>query len=287
LIPAELEKGLCEKGILGRRILSSKTLSGGCIHRATKIETPAGEFCLKYNTSAAAVQFAREAKGLELLSENSDLIIPEVFFTGVISDFAVILMSYIEPGRRRKDYWQSLGEKLGGLHAHHDEKFGLNEDNFIGSLTQINRRTEIWEVLFRDRIEKLLLDAEKKGISVIQTGKQFEKLYPKLPSLLPKEKPSLLHGDLWPGNLLIAGNGEPALIDPAVHFGHREAEIAFTTLFGRFDEEFYESYFSVSPSPPGWEERIPVYNLYPLMVHLVLFGESYLPEIEFTLRKYA
>lgn len=116
--------------------------------------------------------------------------------------------------------------------------------------------------------------------------KKFQSLYPKLESLFPKEKPSLLHGDLWSGNVLCGPDGKPCLIDPAIYYGHREMDLAFSRLFGGFDSKFYEAYESILPLEPGFESRIAVYNLYPLLVHLNLFGTAYLPGIEKTLNRF-
>jgi fructosamine-3-kinase len=114
----------------------------------------------------------------------------------------------------------------------------------------------------------------------------LEIFYEKLPDLIPQEKPALLHGDLWSGNVIADNQGNAVVIDPAVYYGLREAEIAFTRLFGGFEEEFYQSYQSNFPLSPGFEERTKIYNLYPLLVHLNLFGVSYLPSIRRTIQYY-
>ena len=104
----------------------------------------------------------------------------------------------------------------------------------------------------------------------------MDRLYSRLKDLLPDERPSLLHGDLWSGNVISGPAGNPVVIDPAIYFGNREAEIAFTRLFGGFDEDFYKSYQGNYPLIPGFEDRCDLYNLYPLLVHANLFGSSYL-----------
>jgi fructosamine-3-kinase len=105
---------------------------------------------------------------------------------------------------------------------------------------------------------------------------KFNDLYNKLPELLPSEKPALLHGDLWSGNVIVGSNGHVSLIDPAVYYGNREAEIAFTKLFGGFSSAFYDAYNEAFPLEKGFEERIDIYNLYPLLVHVNLFGSGYI-----------
>ena len=104
---------------------------------------------------------------------------------------------------------------------------------------------------------------------------------------MPEEQPALLHGDLWSGNLIVDDKGQPCLIDPAVHFGHREADLAMTRLFGGFQEKFYDAYQEAFPLGPDFEERVELFNLYPLMVHVNLFGGSYIHSVDNVLRKYS
>ena len=109
---------------------------------------------------------------------------------------------------------------------------------------------------------------------------QFEKLYPKISNLFPQEKPSLLHGDLWSGNYIISHSSTPFLIDPAVYYGHREVDIAMTLLFGGFNKQLYESYEAYYPLERGWQQRVDIANIYPLMVHVNLFGASYAQRVK-------
>jgi len=115
---------------------------------------------------------------------------------------------------------------------------------------------------------------------------RFRKLYDELPSLLTIERPALLHGDLWSGNFMVGNEGEPVLIDPAVYYGHREIEMSFTKMFGGFDKEFYEVYDQTYPLEPGFESRVDIYNLYPYLVHINLFGTSYLGGVDRVVRRY-
>jgi fructosamine-3-kinase len=115
---------------------------------------------------------------------------------------------------------------------------------------------------------------------------QFKKLYLELPSLLTDEKPTLVHGDLWSGNLIRDEKGRPCLIDPAVYFGNREVDLAMTKLFGGFGHEFYHIYQEEYPTEPGLDQRLDIYNLYPLLIHVNLFGQSYLSQIRSILHLY-
>jgi fructosamine-3-kinase len=166
------------------------------------------------------------------------------------------------------------------------KQFGLGNDNYISSLTQKNAQLDDWtEFFIINRLEPLISRAyyeEKINASFFS---KFREIYPKLKGIFPKEKPALLHGDLWAGNVISDASGHPVLIDPAVYFGHREMDLAFSMLFGGFSDSFYEHYKEVFPIEPGFEERVQIYNLYPLLVHLLLFGTSYLPPIEKTVRR--
>jgi len=170
---------------------------------------------------------------------------------------------------------------LAHLHLTQRQAFGLESDNFIASLYQKNHDTDDWlDFFIEQRLEPLLGKAYFDRLIPLDFLKKFQEIYPKLEGIFPKEKPSLVHGDLWSGNIIPNVSGEPSLIDPAIYFGHREMDLAFSRLFGGFDRQFYDSYESVLPLEPEFESRIGVYNLYPLLVHLNLFGEAYLPGIQ-------
>ena len=135
------------------------------------------------------------------------------------------------------------------------------------------------------RLEPLLGKAYFEGLIEEDFLKKFRAIYPRLHEFFPKERPSLLHGDLWSGNVMADSHGFPALIDPAVYFGNREMDIAFSRMFGGFDQRFYDAYDAVFPLSDGFEERKDVYNLYPLLVHLLLFGKSYISGIQKVISK--
>jgi fructosamine-3-kinase len=267
---------------------SFEMIAGGCISQAVKLQTAAGIFFVKFNESAEESLFQIEAQGLELLRRAQALPVPQVFGWGRIEGNNYLLLEYIADVYPKPSYWQALGEGLAALHRHSQPSFGLDHNNFIGALPQNNearsKGVDFW-------IEKRL--KVQAGLAYYQ-GKMppsylrlFEKLYERLPALLPEEPPALLHGDLWSGNVLTGADGLPVLIDPAVYYGLREAELAFTQLFGGFDDDFYEAYQAAYPLLPNFEERVPLYQLYPLLVHLNLFEGSYLSAIERTLRRFA
>ena len=231
--------------------------------------------------------FEAESKGLKLLREQNVIKIPEVIGFGEAGAHQFLLLEFIEEKSRQKKYWRQLGSELASLHRRSSDLFGLDHDNYIGSLRQFNLQYESWLTFFiEQRLNVQLKLAIDSGIMDSEWSKQFESLYTKLPTLLPEEKPSLLHGDLWSGNLITDKNGGPCLIDPAIYFGNREADLAMTKLFGGFDDEFYLSYHETFSLHPGYDKRYDIYNLYPLLVHVNLFGGSYKSAVATTLKAF-
>jgi len=185
------------------------------------------------------------------------------------------------------DYWTDFGHKLAGLHRCSKENFGLDHDNYIGSLPQSNGSSSTWVEFFINQRLRVQLTLAKNGNNIpSQLLQSFDKLIQKIPDWLPEEKPALLHGDLWSGNVMVGSDGKVCLIDPAVYYGHREIELAFTTLFGGFDQSFYHAYNEEFPLAQGYEDRFDIYNLYPLLVHVNLFGSSYLSGIQTILDRF-
>ncbi len=262
-------------------------LSGGDINTAVRIETAKGFFFVKWNEQAVSDVFECEAKGLQLLKSTGEIRTPEVIHFGRKAQRAYLLLEYIASSRPKTGYWRTLGRKLAHMHGHTHTFFGLDYDNYLGSLTQSNARWDNGIDFFIEQRLKVQAGlAFYNGELPSRLYDKFPKLYDKLPSILPDEKPALLHGDLWSGNVMTDSSGEGCLVDPAVYYGLREAELAFTRLFGGFQTDFYDTYQEVAPLSPGFEERVEVYNLYPLLVHLNLFGGGYLPGIEKVLKKY-
>ncbi len=264
-------------------------VSGGCINSAGRLKTTAGDFFLKWNLADKYPRmFESERKGLQHLRQPSVIDIPEVFAAGQAGSFQFILMELITKAPVARRYWEMLGERLAQLHRVTAARFGLDHDNYIGSLPQSNAQHDTWiEFFIHERLApqlQLAYNTHRIDSSWLRT---FENLYPKLRSMLPDEKPALLHGDLWSGNLMVNEKGEPCLVDPAVYFGHREMEWAMTKLFGGFYEVFYSSYHQAYPLQPGYDDREDLYTLYPLLVHLNLFGASYKLSLDSILRKYS
>lgn len=261
---------------------------GGCINQGGKLTTTSGSFFLKWNSAKKfPLMFETEAKGLKLLRKNNTIAIPDVIGVGEDNNNQFIILQFIEQSPQNKSYWKDLGSRLAATHKTMHAHFGLDHDNYMGSLRQLNTYNERWIDFFvNQRLSVQLKMAVDSGLAGGEMMKSFDSLYLKLGSLLPEEKPSLLHGDLWSGNIITTSNGEPCLIDPAVYYGCREVDLAMTKLFGSFPAEFYDTYNNTFPLLPGYEDRFELYNLYPLLVHLNLFGTQYRGPITNILRRF-
>jgi protein-ribulosamine 3-kinase len=262
-------------------------LHGGCINHAARLTAGNHTFFIKWNESPPPGMFQKEAMGLALIKQTKTIRVPEVlgYFEGEgiqQSLPAFILMEFIPSGKRLSSYtFQNLGEQLAQMHLHTlspGGKFGLEEDNYLGTSPQTNRWHEDWGNFFiEQRIKPQMELAFRNGKLPPARRSLLEKLIVRIPEILGNQthQPVLLHGDLWIGNVLNDPNDHPVLIDPAVFYGDREAEIAYTRLFGGFQSEFYLAYQQVFPLETGFEIRKDLYNLYHLLNHLNLFGEPY------------
>jgi fructosamine-3-kinase len=292
-LPAELKERLT--GVLSNRLgeivqlRSVNGLSGGSINSALSVTLTSGRnYFLKYNfNDRHPGMFEAECKGLQLLKDTATVRIPEVIYHGVAGVYSFIIMQMIEPGKQRPDFYETLGRELSDLHRVTNGHFGHDHDNYIGSLPQKNDTCETFHEFFTEmRLLPLARMAHDNGSLPGDVFRDLEKLCPKLSTLIPEEPSALLHGDLWSGNRITGPEGSPWLIDPAVYYGHRETDIAMTRLFGGFDAPFYEAYNEQTPLYQGWEERLGLHNLYPLLVHLNLFGGGYLGQIRQILRQF-
>ncbi len=268
---------LSKRASLPVEVTSTKTLSGGSINKAFRLETNIGNFFLKYNNASKFPQmFEKEARGLSLLRSAGEIDIPEIIFHSEAGQDAFLLLEYIDSVGQTNDFWSNFGKSLAKLHNHKAEAFGLDHDNYMGSLYQHNEFHDDWiEFFIEERLERQVKLARENAAIGRNDVLAFERLYKRLGEIFPATKPSLIHGDLWSGNFMVNGKGDACLIDPAVYYGHPEIDIAMSTLFGVFNSEFYESYIAHNPLEKGWEKRLDIYNLYPLMVHVNLFGGGY------------
>ncbi len=267
-------------------ILSHQSIEGGCINQAVKLTTTKGKYFLKWIKDQADM-FEKESLGLKLLTKTAKVNIPEIYQSGELQGNGYLLMGYIEPGKMDGVFWEQLGDGLAELHKVSYDQFGLDHDNYIGRLYQENTFHADWVDFFINcRLTPQIKLARNEGLISPATVMKFDALYLQLNNLIPTENPALLHGDLWSGNVHCDEEKRPYLIDPAVYYGHRESEMAFTQLFGGFDESFYSSYENAYPMIPGFDLRVDLFNLYPLLIHLNLFGSSYLSSIVNTLKRF-
>lgn len=270
-----------------KTLLNSRLIAAGSLNQGIFLETSEACFFLKTNFSEYQDIFHHEFTALNRLRGLTELKIPEVYHVGNYQGQNFLLMEWVESARKQDDFWKNLGEGMAQLHMHTQSTFGFESNNYIASIPQVNIPQHSWmEFYIANRLEVLAGKAYYEGLLSLTLYKELQRLYPLLKNLLPVERPSLVHGDLWSGNILISNTGQPCLVDPAIYFGYREMDLAFSKLFGGFDPAFYQAYDEVFPLEPGFEERIDIHNLYPLLVHVLLFGESYVAGIAKTLRKY-
>jgi fructosamine-3-kinase len=276
---------------LGVPVPAMRPMAGGDINEAYAARLSDGrEVFVKTRRDADPRMFPCEARGLAWLAEAGALPVPRVL---AVSDESApgprfLILEMLGPGPRRRDYDEVLGRGLAALHATGAPCFGLAHDNFIGSLPQDNAPHDTWSDFYAHR--RLLPQVRRavdSGRAPAPWAQDFDRLVDKLPTLVgPAEPPARLHGDLWGGNLHADAGGSPVLIDPAVYGGHREVDLAMLALFGGVSERMFDAYDEAHPLAPGWSERVPLYQLYPLLVHVNLFGTSYGSQVERALRRY-
>lgn len=262
-------------------------VGGGCINNTLKVSFDKEQYFVKWNEDEENDMFEKEQLGLSILSSVDSLNIPETYQYGRIEGRNYLIMEFIEREATKNDFWETLGQNLASLHRTTQDTFGLDHNNYIGRLPQKNDKRSNWiDFLIDNRFEVQLGLAIYNGHINSDFAKKFRNLYPQLPGLLVQEPSALLHGDLWSGNFMVGTKGLPFLIDPAVYYGNREIELAFTQLFGGFDRKFYDAYNEAFPLESDFQTRAEIYNLYPLLVHVNLFGTSYLSGIQRVLSKY-
>ncbi len=263
-------------------------VGGGSINTCYNLETTGGCFFIKINSASRFPgMFDAEAMGLGMLRSTNVFGIPEVFSLGMFGNLSYLLMEMVFAAPRKNNFFEMFGESLAALHKNSDLLFGLGHDNYIGSLKQSNRQCKSGLMfMIQERYEPMKKLAFSKELLNKEDLKLFEALYSVLEKIFPQEKPSLLHGDLWSGNFITGSDGRAWLIDPAVYYGYREADLAMSRLFGGFEQSFYESYANSYPLTAGWEDRTELFQLYPLLVHLNLFGRSYKQGVISCVKKY-
>ncbi len=270
-------------------VISVRSVGGGSINEAYQLITNSGTFFVKVNSASKfPSMFKKEALGLEALAATNTIHIPNVIGFSEEGEDAFLLLDWVEKGTTSTSFWEDFGHQLGQLHKCTHTNFGWTNDNYIGSLVQYNSWTKSWSSFFiEQRIDPQLKLAVEKGLIDAHKLESFHQLYKQIENIFPNEPPALLHGDLWSGNYMVTAAGEPMIMDPAVYYGHREMDIAMTQLFGGFDGRLYEAYNEEYPLNDGWQDRMTMCNLYPLLVHVNLFGSSYLSQVNAVLKQYS
>lgn len=264
-----------------------RPVTGGSISHTIQMSTAEGNsFFLKMNKREQYPGlFNKERLGLQLLQQH--IRTPAVVLEEQFEEKQLLVLEWIPAGAKTSKFWTSFGVNLAKLHQQTSAAFGLNYDNYMGALPQANGWRNTWVDLFREhRLEAQAKLAARNGLLPSQWMQKLDNLYQKLPEIFAEEKPALLHGDLWSGNFMCSGNQEPVLVDPAVYYGHRSMDLAMTTLFGKCDQAFYDAYHYHFPLPANYEEQWEIANLYPLLIHLNLFGSSYLGAVTDTLSRF-
>jgi len=272
-------------------IQSSRSVGGGCINQTLALVLSNGETVfLKYNDHPPEGMFENEARGLELMrSVKNGPRIPKVIALPDGPNAHGLLLEYIEEGAPGNGYHERFGQALAEMHRTTRDRYGLDHDNFIGSTVQKNTsETDALKFFDEHRLGFQQRLARERGLLPVDVDRKIDQLRHGLSGLLDLsgEQPALVHGDLWSGNTFSDTAGRPCLVDPAVHYGLRETDLAMTELFGRLPQTFYDAYREAFPQNPGYEERKSIYNLYHLLNHLNLFGGSYLGSVTTTVTQF-
>lgn len=268
-------------------------IGGGSINQTFRLSAGNKRLFCKVNSAIAyPALFKKEAQGLKAIQAAGFILTPDVVGHYEYNNDQILLLQWVEGGLRTTAFWKIFGEQLAKMHswkpaASANTAFGLGHNNYMGALPQQNDRMDNWCDFFREkRLKPQAALADKAGLLPARLQNAFGKLYTKLPEIFPPEPASFLHGDLWSGNFICNERSEPVLIDPAIYFGHRSMDLGMTILFGGFDKAFYDAYAYWYPLPGNYQQQWEVCNLYPLLIHLNLFGESYLSSIEACLRRF-
>ena len=235
-------------------------------------------YFVKTNIGRPKDFFEKEADGLRMLSIAAarNLVVPRPLFWGEDYGTQYLVMEYIAMVEPSPAFFEKLGIGMAKLHANTNHFFGLQEDNYVGPDKQANGKYENWNNFYvKSRVFPQMRKAYDNQRISAEDVKQIEHLCNQLPNLLPQDKPALLHGDFWKGNVSATSEGTPCIFDPSVYYGNREIDIAMSLLMGGFDEAFYTAYNIQFPLMKGWQQRVGINQLYPLLVLINNYSKDY------------
>ncbi|GGA64093.1 hypothetical protein GCM10011369_01880 [Neiella marina] len=266
------------------QITATQALSGGDINQAFRLRTNLGDLFIKLNDAGRLDMFEQEALGLAAMAATNTIRTPNVIVTSCTQQHAFLVLQYHEATNPESSDWQLAAEQLAAMHCTPtdsivaNDRFGFNADNYIGSTPQLNSTSKCWSQFFSQQRIGYQLSLLEGRMRLPVTHAELCRLIESIVNTLPA-KPSLLHGDLWRGNMMFDKYG-PLLIDPACYVGDGEADIAMTELFGGFPRPFYQAYRSIRPASEPISLRHQIYNLYHLLNHANLFGGHYVDQAE-------
>ena len=264
-------------------------IKGGDINDAFRLESFDKKYFLKVNSANNFPHlFKKEARALEAIKKTKTFSVPKVVNVGEAGkDFQYLLLEWMETSTPTVVNWENLGKNLAKLHQNTSKQFGWSEDNYIAIVVQPNSLTDSWSEFYaKNRIMPMMKLLQNKQLINSKQIKSAENLCKQLNSIFPEEKPALLHGDFWNGNILANKKGEFSVIDPAIYYGHREMDLAIAKLFGGFDDVFFDAYHENNPLSPNFEERLPIAQLFPLLIHAYLFEGYYVKDVQTILKKF-
>ncbi len=279
------------------KIIKKERIAGGDINEACGLDLSDGSrIFMKYNAKRNLSFFTAEAAGLSAIAKTGVMGTPRILCSGTDQEdggCSFLLMEFITGGKAVKNYWETFARELAAMHKAGTAglvsggNYGFAKDNYIGAGKQSNTACDSFVDFFRE----YRLKPQFKRAAAYFDERDSEKIAALLEHLgdilVEPEHPSLLHGDLWAGNVIRGNDGKAWLIDPAVYVGHAEADLAMTELFGGFPAAFYSAYKEAAPLQSGYENRRDLYNLYHLLNHLNLFGRGYLSSVRGIVERYS
>jgi fructosamine-3-kinase len=254
----------------------ARTIGGGCINTTVLLEDARHTYFVKLNAANRLEMFEAEADGLAAMAATETIRVPRPICSGVTGAQAYLVLEAIDMGQGGGNSAELAGRQLAAMHGYSQAGFGWFRDNTIGSTPQPNTESDSWIDFWREQRLGFQLElAARNGLggAVQRLGERLLEVFPALVDHSPV--PSLLHGDLWGGNLAYDQAGNPVIFDPAVYYGDREADLAMTELFGGFGARFYAAYREAWPLDAGYGVRKTLYNLYHILNHANMFGGGY------------